>query len=169
MARPVRLGKAASELNVGVQTLIDFLKSKEIAMDFTPNTKLQQEHLELLRAEFAEDQNLKEKAKSSSNRNEVKESISLKDQRKEVQEVIAPRLEEEEEPPINLEEIKQKAFDKSENKSREEEETKKSSLNVVGKINLDEINQKTRPTKKEEKKAPVEEVENGTGAFSIRL
>ena len=76
MARPVRLGKAASELNVGVQTLIDFLKSKEIAMDFTPNTKLQQEHLELLRAEFAEDQNLKEKAKSSSNRNEVKESIS---------------------------------------------------------------------------------------------
>ena len=49
MARPVRLGKAASELNVGVQTLIDFLKSKEIAMEFTPNTKLEQEHLEILR------------------------------------------------------------------------------------------------------------------------
>ena len=152
MARPVRLGKAASELNVGVQTLIDFLKSKEIAMDFTPNTKLQQEHLELLRAEFAEDQNLKEKAKSSSNRNEVKESISLKDQRKEVQEVNSPTVEEDS--PINLDEIKQKALDKS-----KKEETKKSSLNVVGKINLDEINQKTRPTKKEEKKAPVEEVE----------
>ena len=153
MARPVRLGKAASELNVGVQTLIDFLKSKEIAMDFTPNTKLQQEHLELLRAEFAEDQNLKEQAKSSSNRNEVKESISLKDQRKEVQEVSSPTVEEDS--PINLEEIKQKALDKS-----KKEETKKSSLNVVGKINLDEINQKTRPTKKEEKKTPVEEVEN---------
>jgi translation initiation factor IF-2 len=77
MARPVRLGKAASELNVGVQTLIEFLKSKEIAMDFTPNTKLQQEHLELLRAEFAEDQNLKEKAKSSSSRTEVKEIDSF--------------------------------------------------------------------------------------------
>ena len=152
MARPVRLGKAASELNVGVQTLIDFLKSKEIAMDFTPNTKLQQEHLELLRAEFAEDQNLKEKAKGTSNRNEVKESISLKDQRKEVQEVSSPIVEEDS--PINLEEIKQKALDKS-----KKEETKKSSLNVVGKINLDEINQKTRPTKKEEIKAPVEEVE----------
>jgi len=157
MARPVRLGKAASELNVGVQTLIDFLKSKEIAIEFTPNTKLEEEHLELLRAEFAEDQSLKLKAKSNTGvRSEVKESLSLKDQRKEQKETPKERKEEEE-ISINVDEIKKQALDKAPATIDPEEEGKKNKVNVVGKINLDEINQKTKPTKKSEKTPPAEE------------
>ena len=30
MARPIRLGKAAGELNVGMSTLVDFLESKVV-------------------------------------------------------------------------------------------------------------------------------------------
>jgi translation initiation factor IF-2 len=124
MARPVRLGKAASELNVGVQTLIDFLKSKEIAMEFTPNTKLEEEHLEILRAEFAEDQDIKEKSKSSGGRVEVKESISLKDQRNE--DKIEEPKRKEEDVQINVDEIKRQVMNIDEPVvEKKPEETKK--------------------------------------------
>lgn len=62
--RPIRLSKAASELNVGLPTLIEFLASKGIIIDSNPNSKLDPEHYGLLRAEFAADQTLKEQAKS---------------------------------------------------------------------------------------------------------
>ena len=59
--RPIRLSKAASELNVGLPTLIEFLASKGISIDSNPNSKLDPEHYGLLRAEFAADQTLKER------------------------------------------------------------------------------------------------------------
>ena len=38
--KPIRLGKAASELNVGLPSLVDFLESKGVKIDSNPNTKL---------------------------------------------------------------------------------------------------------------------------------
>tara|TARA_Y100000385_G_scaffold290941_1_gene366231 strand:+ start:2185 stop:4989 length:2805 start_codon:yes stop_codon:yes gene_type:complete len=168
MARPVRLGKAASELNVGVQTLIDFLKSKEIAMEFTPNTKLEEEHLEILRAEFAEDQDIKEKSKSSAGRVEVKESISLKDQRNE-DKVEEPKRKEED-VQINVDEIKRQVMNIDEPVvEKKPEETKKKTLSVIGKIDLESIDSKKKniTSKSEEKessktKAKVEEKDKQT-------
>mgnify|MGYP001243471696 CR=1 FL=1 len=154
MARPVRLGKAASELNVGVQTLIDFLKSKEIAMEFTPNTKLEEEHLEILRAEFAEDQDIKEKSKSSGARVEVKESISLKDQRNE-DKVEEPKRKDED-VQINVDEIKRQVMNIDEPVvEKKPEETKKKTLSVIGKIDLESIDSKKKntTTKSEENKS----------------
>jgi translation initiation factor IF-2 len=57
--KPIRLGKAASELNVGLPTLLEFLSSKGIKIDSNPNSKLDPEHFQLLCTEFAADQNLK--------------------------------------------------------------------------------------------------------------
>lgn len=133
--KPIRLGKAASELNVGLPTLVEFLGSKGISIDSNPNTKLDPEHFQILCTEFAADQTLKEQAKGSSLK-EKKESISLKDARQEAP--IQEKQLEEEEDEINLEEIKRTVFEPETVKP-------KSHVNVVGKIDLDQLNPKKKP------------------------
>jgi translation initiation factor IF-2 len=133
--KPIRLGKAASELNVGLPTLVEFLGSKGISIDSNPNTKLDPEHFQILCTEFAADQTLKEQAKGSSLK-EKKESISLKDARQEAP--IQEKQLEEEEDEINLEEIKRTVFEPETVKP-------KSQVNVVGKIDLDQLNTKKKP------------------------
>ena len=133
--KPIRLGKAASELNVGLPTLVEFLGSKGISIDSNPNTKLDPEHFQILCTEFAADQTLKEQAKGSSLK-EKKESISLKDARQETP--IQEKQLEEEEDEINLEEIKRTVFEPETVKP-------KSLVNVVGKIDLDQLNPKKKP------------------------
>jgi len=144
--RPIRLSKAASELNVGLPTLIEFLASKGISIDSNPNSKLDPEHYGMLRAEFAADQSLKEQAKNIVAK-EKKESISLKDTREE-DGPSAKSMEVEEE--INLEEIKRKVL------------APESTINVVGKIDLDLLKPKQKaeevketPTKSPEKESPT--------------
>ena len=135
MAKPIRLGKAAGELNVGMSTLVEFLGSKGQTIDASPNTKLTPEQYDLLRTEFAADQNLKEQAKSTTLEREKRETVSLRDNRKEEEpKKVEPEVEEKPEP------------------EPEPEVEEKPKVQVIGKIDLDAINQKTRPTKKEEKK-----------------
>src|SRR5690606_6370302 len=85
MSKPIRLGKAAGELNVGMSTLVEYLASKGQEIDASPNTKLSPEQYDLLRTEFAADQNLKEQAKSTTIEREKRETISLRDDKKEVE------------------------------------------------------------------------------------
>ena len=166
--KPIRLGKAAGELNVGVSTLVDFLDSKGIKIDMNPNTKLESEHYEILQKEFAADQNLKEQSKFSAVRREKRETISIRDKEEEVQ----PEPE-----PIEVKEIKEVEVVEAveavevvkEAKNDEPEEEKiiekpieptepEIGVQIVGKIDLDKLNQKTRPEKKvEEIKEPVKE------------
>ena len=62
----VRLNKVLSELNIGLQTAVDFLKKKsslgEIKDDVTPNTKISDEQYEALVSEFSTDKAVKTKA-----------------------------------------------------------------------------------------------------------
>ena len=52
----VRLNKALKELNVGINTVAEFLQKKGVALqDATPNAKITDEQYELLRKEFGED------------------------------------------------------------------------------------------------------------------
>ena len=74
-----RLGRVAGELNVGVSTLIDFLNSKGIKQDVNPNSKLEDGYYELLRQQFADDQTLKEQSKLTSVKREKRETVSLRD------------------------------------------------------------------------------------------
>lgn len=140
--RPIRLGKAAGELNVGLPTIIEFLSSKGITIDTNPNTKLDKEHYELLCDEFAADQDLKEKSKSVSTTREKRESLSLGDTKKEEPPVVK------EEPQLNVEEIKRQVA--------EEEAPSKpdTGLKVVGNIDLNAL----KPKKKEVEVAPAVEV-----------
>ena len=141
--KPIRLGKAASELNVGLPTLVEFLGSKGISIDSNPNTKLDPEHFQILCTEFAADQTLKEQAKGSSLK-EKKESISLKDARQELP-VQEKQQEEEEGDEINLEEIKRTVFEPETVKPKSHEPQ----VNVVGKIDLDQLNPKKKPEVKQ--------------------
>jgi translation initiation factor IF-2 len=141
--KPIRLGKAASELNVGLPTLVEFLGSKGISIDSNPNTKLDPEHFQILCTEFAADQTLKEQAKGSSLK-EKKESISLKDARQELP-VQEKQQEEEEGDEINLEEIKRTVFEPETVKPKSNEPQ----VNVVGKIDLNQLNPKKKPEVKQ--------------------
>ena len=62
----VRLNKVLSELNIGLQTAVDFLKKKnnlgDIKDDTTPNTKITDEQYEALVGEFKGDKAIKKQA-----------------------------------------------------------------------------------------------------------
>lgn len=165
MARPIRLGKAAGELNVGMSTLVEFLQSKGVTIDASPNTKLEPEQYDLLRTEFAADQNLKEKTKVIAPAREKRETISIRDKkedREEVEEpavtpppvippepVVPPAPVEPVAPPAPKEEPKPAPVEaeKVEEPQKEVSSTA-TGVKMVGKIDLDAINSKTRPDKK---------------------
>jgi translation initiation factor IF-2 len=177
-----RLGKVAGELNVGVSTLVEFLQSKGQTIDSNPNSKLEPEHYDLLRQQFAADQIVKEQAKLTSTKREKRETITLKDTKQEV----SVQDEEDDFDPSVLEKVKLQVptstspYKEPEKKQEEvvsepisktpevieiaqaPEETKPNTIiddaktigegdvqvQVIGKIDLDKINSKTRPDKK---------------------
>lgn len=174
--KPIRLGKAAGELNVGIPTIVEFLGSKGIVIDPTPTSRLEQEHYEILCQEFAADQSMKEQSKAALRR-EKRESLSLKDKTPE-EPKAAPVLEDEDEEEINLEEIKRQVLNEAtpkppissptvpsaaeqavfeEERADASTEVTENKVNVIGKIDLDAINQRTRPDKRKDKTLPVSE------------
>lgn len=52
---PVKISKVAKDLNVGFQTLVDFLAKKKIIIDSNPNTRISDEHYQILLDEFQSD------------------------------------------------------------------------------------------------------------------
>lgn len=160
--RPIRLGKAAGELNVGLPTIVEFLSSKGITIDTNPNTKLDKEHYEMLCDEFAADQDLKEKSKGVLTNREKRESLSIEDTKKEEAPVVK------EEPQLNVEEIKRKvAEDEAPAPAKPD-----AGLKVVGNIDLNALKPKKKaeektnetpsdaPTDKPEKETPKAEEAN---------
>ena len=131
--KPIRLGKAASELNVGLPTLVEFLSSKGITIDSNPNTKLDPDHFQILCTEFAADQSLKEQSKGNPLK-ERKESFSLKDSRQDMPATIEKQAEDEDGDEINLDEIKRSVFEPETVKPKSPEPQ----VNVVGKIDLNQ-------------------------------
>ncbi len=200
-----RLSKVARELNVGIATLVEFLKTKEIEIDPSPNTRLEHEYYEILSKQFADDQTLKEEAEKTAVKREKRKTISLKTKEEESskdedddefvvpkktsilqKEVVPPKApevietpkmevkeEKKEEPPKEVkvetkkeetpkvdspsakaekpaeQEDKTPKLIKEEPKSREE---KSGGLNVIGKIDLSNIDTRTRPDKKKREK-----------------
>lgn len=174
--KPIRLGKAASELNVGLPTLVEFLDKNGVKIDSNPNTRLESEHYDLLCQEFAADHDLKEQSKVvNSRRSEKRESLSLKDKPQEEKENVKEVIDDEDESDLNFEEIKRNILENSPKVKHDSEpsetvvtpvvviesttevvietpietkEEKKEGVQIVGKIDLSAINQKTRPDKK---------------------
>lgn len=162
-----RLGRVAGELNVGVSTLIDFLNSKGIKQDVNPNSKLEEAHYELLRQQFADDQSLKAQSKLSSVKREKRETVSLRDAKPEEK----PHDDEDDFDISMLDKVKSAPVvhkteapaepatqapadaDKGNQEPAMEEGAKTLGggdvqVQVLGKIDLDKINSKTRPDKR---------------------
>ncbi len=184
-----RLNKAAKEYNISIATIVDFLKTKGVEIDSKPNTKIEADILSILDEEFADDKEAKQNSETVGIGREKRESISLRDVKKEegkegaetdededdeedeeeliipkpVEKKVAPKVVEEPVVEEKKEEKKEEApvAEKEEEKTAEEpeteevEEAKSGNPRVVGKIDLDSINQKTRPDRK--KKEPVVE------------
>jgi translation initiation factor IF-2 len=197
MAKPIRLGKAAGELNVGMSTLVEFLYDKGVSIDASPNAKLAPEQYEMLRTEFAADQSLKEKSKKTTVPHEKRETISLRDKKEdpgvepkpesisEEVKFVKPKSDSVSEEAKFIEptrEVKEESKAGAtpelidEKKPEENEEALKGinsagKIQVLGKIDLDKINSKTRPdkTKKPSKEfkdnKPVEPKDKSTEAL----
>lgn len=80
---PIRLKKAATELNVGINTVVEFLASKGIEIEGRPNTKIEADAYELLVEEYAPDRDKKQKSEALSQTKVVRETITLDNSSKE--------------------------------------------------------------------------------------
>ncbi|MBL4862381.1 MAG: translation initiation factor IF-2, partial [Crocinitomicaceae bacterium] len=148
-----------------------FLESKGVSIDASPNTKLQPEQYEMLRTEFAADQSLKEQSKKSMAPREKRETISIRDKKEEEPEVVAQQEAPKEEPTVvqpvvpepvvpepvvpepvvsEPEKVEEKESEPAVAEESKEKHKEGSGLKVqvVGKIDLEAINLKTRPDKK---------------------
>jgi translation initiation factor IF-2 len=181
--KATRLSKAARELNVGISTIVEFLGKKGHDIDSNPNTKVDPDLYDLLLEEYSLDQNVKKESEKLTLRTlrERQESLSLDDvpektDQEETEELLitdktagtaepvmqkdtkeVPEEPETEQPgqsePVAEEKVAEKPV---EEKAEEEDGGPK----VVGKIDLDSMNQKTRPSKKEKGKREKEKEES---------
>lgn len=131
----IRLSKIAKELNVGVSTVVDFLKRKGHSIPSDLNYKLTDDEADMLYQEFSKDKKMKIDSEKVSQKRHVKEkrgSVAIEGFGEE-EDVIKPVVSEEQKPKIKQ----------------------------VGKIDLDSLNSskkaKVEPTQpKEEESVPVE-------------
>ena len=111
----VRLNKVLSELNIGLQTAVEFLKKKnelgEVKDDVTPNTKISDEQYSALVSQFSTDKAVKNQA----------EKLFVKKPKE------------------------KKATEKVVTKTEEMLGQQRQQFKAVGKINLDEIGKKPKP------------------------
>ena len=96
----VRLNKALKELNVGINTVAEFLQKKGLALqDATPNAKITDEQYALLQKEFGEDKKQNAETKQKIQNQKVKEQQEKKERqqaaREEKERLEKERLEKE--------------------------------------------------------------------------
>ena len=59
---PIRLIKVSKNLNVGINSLVEFLHKKGIEVEANPNAKIEDEQYDILIAEFGKDKNIRKEA-----------------------------------------------------------------------------------------------------------
>ncbi|MEC8602898.1 MAG: translation initiation factor IF-2 [Bacteroidota bacterium] len=145
MAVVKRLSKVAKELNVGISTIVDYLKSIGEDVGSNPNTKIGEELYLLLLKEFQREKFEKEKANEIQMERDEMKVISIKKER---------------------EEAKQKEEKRKEETTIKASAEKLSGPSVLGKINIDSL-KKEKPqaepsdsSKTEEKSAENVESKN---------
>jgi translation initiation factor IF-2 len=131
----IRLNKALTELNIGLQTAVDFLKNKkslgEIRDDVTPNTKITDDQYNALVEEFRGDKAVKTQAANLFPKKKEKRTVSTDSQ-----------------PEVA--------------KTKTEEHIQRQTFTPLGKIDLDSFNKPkpaSKPEAPEAKKEVVEESE----------
>ena len=83
-----RLSKVTKELNVGLQTCVDFLQKKGYTVENSLNAKISDEQYELLVMQFSSDKDLRQKAEKAQrerldSKKEAKPTVSIEEPKKE--------------------------------------------------------------------------------------
>ncbi|MET3112747.1 translation initiation factor IF-2 [Pedobacter sp. CG_S7] len=165
--KPIILFKAVKELNVGIATAVEFLEKNGFSVENKPTTKLSKNMYDALLKEFQGDKIVKEEANQivigkirrdepdviekaveapKKNVEFENEGILIKNLHTYTHPVEKPKEEPvfaKEQPPVKVEAPAEKTPEKV-------EESSLPGVKIIGKINLDDINSKTRPVKKEE-------------------
>ena len=134
--KALRLSKVAREFNVGISTIVDFLKKKGFPVDTNPNTKITSEQYDILLNEYRTDLSVKKESEKVNLKTlrERKESISITDVEEE-DDIENTEGDEE----VMIKDLSSSPYSSSKEKIDDE-------IKVVGKIDLDQIN---KPKKKE--------------------
>ncbi|WP_432713743.1 translation initiation factor IF-2 [Pedobacter sp.] len=176
--KPIILFKAVKELNVGIATAVEFLEKKGFSVENKPTTKLSKDMYDALLKEFQGDKIVKEEANQivigKIRRDEPdviekaaeapKKNVEFESEGiliKNLQSHTPPAEKPKEEPVVEKEQPSVKAEAPVERAPEKAEESSLPGVKIIGKINLDDLNSKTRPVKKEETPAapaPVAEV-----------
>ncbi|HYX09306.1 MAG TPA: translation initiation factor IF-2 [Bacteroidales bacterium] len=158
-----RLSKLAKEFNVGISTIVEFLRKKGYEIESNPNTKVSPELYDILAKEYSSEISVKKESEKLSLRNlrEKKETVSIHD--------IVDKEEDQEESEDQEEEVLIK--DTREKKSFEPApEQKKSTtepdIKVVGKIDLDSVSSGRKKEKVEAKEETEPKAEQSAEAAS---
>lgn len=96
VSKSTRLGKAAQEFNVGMNTIVEFLHKKGIKIDNNANTKLTPEAYALLVKEYQSEKTVKEVSKKIELEYTQHKTISISDKRHAVEEEFEPEVTREE-------------------------------------------------------------------------
>jgi translation initiation factor IF-2 len=167
--KPKRLSTIARDLNVGTSTIIQFLEDKGYDIGSNPNAKIPLECLNLLDEEFKDSKSLKEKAIINTEKAKVTKETNLSEEKaKDLEEnaveeiikvdkdIVVDNVEENLTPKekstpkeVPAKEDKKPAKPSApEIKPVDDEQNAEDGPKVLGTINLDQINQKTRPKRK---------------------
>ena len=140
----VRLNKALKELNVGINTVAEFLQKKGLALqDATPNAKITDEQYAMLQKEFGEDKKQNAETKQKIQNQKVKEQQEKKE--------------------------RQQAAREEKERLEREKAARRPQLKIVGNIN-DIKKEEPKPEKKAEPKpAPAPEKEDNVIQFDANL
>ncbi|MBG6235098.1 translation initiation factor IF-2 [Pedobacter sp. CAN_A7] len=170
--KPIILFKAVKELNVGIATAVEFLEKKGFSVENKPTTKLSKDMYDALLKEFQGDKIVKEQAdqivigKIRRDEPDVIEKAPEAPQKnvefenegilvKNLHSYSPPAEKAKEEPVVVKAQPAHQAETPQVQTPDKVEESSLPGVKVIGKINLDDLNSKTRPVKKEETPAPA--------------
>jgi translation initiation factor IF-2 len=159
--KSTNLLKAAKELNIGLNTAVEFLGKKGHKVEARPNTKLTEEMYDVLLKEFQGDKIVKEEAKQIVIGKIRRDDIPVSNEKAEPER--SKDFEQEEILIKNVNPFTPPIVDKPKAESQvtvavepKSEEGSLPGVKVVGKINLADLNSKTRPDKKsQEPEKPI--------------
>jgi translation initiation factor IF-2 len=144
----IRLGQASRKLNVGHNTILEFLSKKGYSVDNNPNAKLTGEQYAMLSKEFASSASEKLEASGLTIGTKHTENVTAAEKE-------APKKRAEEEESIlikNLGSKDLKAKEEPKTEKVEREKPKLEGIKVLGKI---ELEKKAAPKKEQEEAAPT--------------
>ncbi len=154
----LRLSKAALEFNISVPKIIEFLATKGHKIDNNPNSKLGDTEYKLLLKEFSSDKSAREEAENVSQVSTLKvkresivlEEVKVKKEKEQDPKVVVIKdltVNKEQEEPVSAPEVVDVVKEESA-PVKVEAETSFEGPKVLGKLDLDSLNLKTKPDKK---------------------